>query len=225
MRKADLLPSNSADRVRSAIIKALQVYISKFACGEYSADLEAPFQFDYAYILREILELNKLFSDERFVVSLEDNIPIDGHNDEVDIIITYSKGRKIEKHLIELKYKKASAGSPASSAIPCYEDMYDMNRHRLLNPDLIKSTWFIFLTPNKQFVERPKSSQTGLHTKMCLYDGYTIKADKIYIADNADGLKRMANYPRGFTFDKDRTIEYQSFKRKGISFWYLIIEM
>ena len=225
MKNAVLLPTNSVERVKRAIVRALEIYISKFACGEYSANIEAPFQFDYGYILRDLLELSKLYSDERFVVSLEDNVPIDRRRDEVDIVITYTKGRIIEKHLIELKYKKASAGSPASSVIPCYEDMYDMHKHRTSNPSEIKSTWFIFLTPNKQFVEKPKESQTGLHTKMCLYDGYTIEAGKTYIADNADGLKRMAKYPNGFVFEEDKKIEYHSFKRGTVDYWYLIMEM
>lgn len=142
MGKLELTTLNVDDRVDDAIRESMVIYCNKLANNNISVGLEATFQHELALILRDVLNLKTLTSSERFSLTLEQNIPVGGKKNYVDIVIHYDEnGKDRADYLIELKFKKESDSVPDLGTLETYFDFYNLDRlcNTSLNPGNIKN--------------------------------------------------------------------------------------
>ncbi len=96
--------------IDKTIEDSMIIYTNKLSCESLEVGLEAAFQFNLGVILKDILELNRFYEDEKIKVLFERNMPIilnkNITNNYIDIVIEYSKNKIIEQYLLELKFKK-----------------------------------------------------------------------------------------------------------------------
>ena len=125
MENIKLSTINVDDRVREAINESMLIYCNKLARGKISVGLEATFQHELALILKDVLEQKTLTNNERFSLTLEQNMPINGRNNYVDIVIHYDFNSTRTEYLIELKFKKITDSAPDLGVVETYFDLYN----------------------------------------------------------------------------------------------------
>lgn len=101
------------ERIKWCVDFSWEICLKKIEMGEIKVDQEASLQLQYAYVLKQVLELAKFSPDERFDVELEKSFMIattekDSRKIIADVVINYNQK---PKHIIELKYHKTFATS------------------------------------------------------------------------------------------------------------------
>lgn len=98
MKEVEKLIVDEDIRVREAVSQAMLLYLNKLDTQFYNVGLENSFQFYFAIELQNYLDTHTLQIGERFIVLLEQNMPINGNHDYVDIVIKYKNG-ETEKNI------------------------------------------------------------------------------------------------------------------------------
>lgn len=227
MEKLELTTLNVDDRVDDAIRESMVIYCNKLANNNISVGLEATFQHELALILRDVLNLKTLTSSERFSITLEQNIPVGGKKNYVDIVIHYDEnGKSRADYLIELKFKKESDSAPDLGTLETYFDFYNLDRlcNTSLNPGNIKRAYEIFLTDLKTYHNQPRS---GTRDELPMHDGAKVaKKQKYMVTGETAKTNVQKQYGQtfgGFSFTKNFDIEYNEFEVRGNKFWYFIV--
>lgn len=227
MGKLELTTLNVDDRVDDAIRESMVIYCNKLANNNISVGLEATFQHELALILRDVLNLKTLTSSERFSLTLEQNIPVGGKKNYVDIVIHYDEnGKDRDDYLIELKFKKESDSAPDLGTLETYFDFYNLDRlcNTSLNPGNIKRAYEIFLTDLKTYHNHPRS---GTRVELPMWDRKQIIGGQKYMVSGATAKKKIreeyGDSFGGFSFTKSFDIEYNEFEVRGNKFWYFIV--
>ena len=223
---ATIIDLNVDKRVDAAINRSMDIYINKLASGFLEIGLENTFQMSLADIISRELDQNTYFDNERFLVKFEKNIPINGNNDYVDIVIEYKRDKETKLYLIELKFKKVSDSSPSIGNCESYIDIYNLDSHRK-NTANVCHCYYIFLTNLKTYLSKAKK---GTRAKIPMYDGYTIKANIQYNVTGNAARKKIAKYPNGFSFSADYLIQYKHMRMPNVNtnekdYWFYIIRM
>lgn len=213
-------------RVEDAVRNAMDIYMNKLSTGFIEIGLEDTFKMHLAHLVSRELDQNTFYDDERFMVKFEKNMPINGNNDYIDIVIEYKRGHLTKLFLIELKFKKVSDSAPDLGNIESYKDIFNLDCHKQINPN-IAGCFFIFLTNYATYLNQ---SSSGTRTQIPMYDGYVIKANRNYNVTGRAALKATLKYPKGFTFSSDYPIEYQHINMPNIStqekdYWFFILKI
>ena len=139
-------------RVEEAINKAMEIYLYKLENNFLEIGLENTFQMSIAEIIKQILELNTFFPNERFRVLFEINKPINGNKDYVDIVIKYERDEEKKEYLIELKFKKIEHSAVDLGNAESYIDIYNLDTHRK-NTQNVRGCYFVFLTDYELYLK------------------------------------------------------------------------
>ena len=223
MKSQKFIPQNPTERVTKMVYDAMDIFANKVAQGFIRFGLEATFQLHLSKILMDLTEIYTLFSDERFEIVLEHNIPYnDVRKNYVDIVIIYTKLNSNETILypIELKCKKVTDMAEDLGVLESYKDMYELDV--LQNEQGIGKGFFIFLTDHKTYTTQ--SVRGDVRKNLLMHDGAKIKAGDYFKSTNKSAQKFFAFLPRGFVFSKDHFIEYTNFKSRDMNYWYFIAE-
>ena len=108
MKKISQMDLTAESRVRIAINQAMEIYMNQLNTGYITIGLENAFQMHLASIIGDLLNIHTFYPEERFIIHFEKNMPINGNDDYVDIVINHQNGMNVEKYLVELKFKKES---------------------------------------------------------------------------------------------------------------------
>ena len=219
MKQEKIIPLDVKSRVDIAINKAMNLYVNKLINNSLELYLEASFQLHYARILKDILNLYTLSSNERFQILLEYKIKSNTDNKAkyVDIVIKYTNDNSLFYYLIELKYKKITDSASDLGNIHSYVDMYNLDK--LAKQRNIDGAYFIFLTNLKTYINEPKK---GVREELPMHDNSKIKANTPYKASGKTASKEMVKFPNGFIFSENHKIEYTNFKINNDDYWYFI---
>lgn len=225
MENIKLSTINVDDRVREAINESMLIYCNKLARGKISVGLEATFQHELALILKDVLEQKTLTNNERFSLTLEQNMPINGRNNYVDIVIHYDFNSTRTEYLIELKFKKITDSAPDLGVVETYFDLYNLDL--LHNTGNIKNCYVIFLTDLKTYSNAPKG--TGTRFELPMHDGAKIQGGSNYMPLGKTArnkiIKQFGSSFAGFKFTKDMVFNYCHFNVKQSDYWFFIEEI
>lgn len=226
MDNATIINLDVDTRVDAAINRSMDIYMNKLASGFLEIGLENTFQMSLADIISKELDLNTYYDDERFMVKFEKNMPINGNNDYVDIVIEYKRDKETKLYLIELKFKKVSDSAPDLGNCESYIDIYNLDSHKN-NTANVCGCYYIFLTNYKTYLSESKK---GTRAEIPMHDGYTIKANKRYNVTGNAARKKIEKYPYGFLFSADYSIQYKHMEMPNVNtiekdYWFYIIRM
>ena len=229
MKQLQLTTLNVDKRISNAINESMRIYCNKLVNGKIPIGLEATFQHELALILTGILESMTLISNEHFSLTLEENIPINGNNNYVDIVIHYDFNGTRTDYLIELKFKKITDKAPDRGTIETFFDIYNLDKlhNTQLNPGHIKNSYVIFLTDLQTYKNNPQ--QKGTRYELPMFDGAHLLSGHNYMVSQNCAKKLVSKQfgPKfkGFTFTKNLDIEYNHFLVSQNDFWYFILEI
>ena len=225
MKDIKILSSGVKQRVDAAIERAFECYVYKVAHGYYEPTVEIPMQLFVMKMIEEQLNETTILKNEKFIIDLERNIPLDTKRDEVDGIIDYYKdGQLKEEYLIEFKYKKEKDGGPNSCNIDAYVDVYELERQLKTNK-YVKGCYFIFMTDDEKYTV-PGSKASANRMVFPLHDTYVIET-RTYEAQTPAAEEQLSKSGySSLTFAKPHKIEYSRFKTTaGKDYWYLILKI
>ena len=114
------------NRVKNIVDVCWDSFSAKVGCGLIAINKEASMQLQFAYILKNSLDLAVYNDDESVELELETAIPVNGRLRECDIVIQMTKG-ETELYLpIEMKcYKEyASSGGKRGASDIFMKDVY-----------------------------------------------------------------------------------------------------
>lgn len=221
MKTGTIIDFDVDKRIKKAVLESLDIYLNKLRSGFLETGLEDAFKMQLANIINTQLAQHTYFMDERFVVLFEKNMPINGNNDYIDIVIKYQKGTENRYHFIELKYKKISDSAPDLGVINSYIDMFNLDSHKKNTKD-VHGCYFIFLTDLKTYLNKPNK---GTRVQLPMHDGAKIKNNVNYNVTGKSAKKEAKKYPNGFVFSNDHEIEYNQLNLDGRTLWYFFEEM
>ncbi len=150
----------------------MDIYINKLKTEFIDIGLEDTFKMHLANIIGRELEQRTFYKDERFVVELEKNMPINGNRDYIDIVIEYRRGTIQKLYLLELKFKKITDSAPDLGTIRSYVDIYNLDCHHA-NASNVCGYYFIFMTDLQTYA---KQSNRGTRNQLPMHDGAVIAA-------------------------------------------------
>jgi hypothetical protein len=119
---------NPIDKLDVVVNKSWEILISKFLYGRFELAKEAPFQHQFANVLRSVGELYCFSRTEMFLVDLETKEKnVFGKTKFVDITICFIENGKVTSSAaIELKFKKKSQGADDFARIDSYIDIVSL---------------------------------------------------------------------------------------------------
>ncbi|MFH6965839.1 hypothetical protein [Flavobacterium sp. FlaQc-28] len=101
-------------------------FSAKIGCGLIEINKEASMQLNFAYLLKNTIDLAIHHEDEKIIIELETTIPINGKTKECDIVIKIEKADNIFYLPIEMKcYKEfASSGGKRGALDIFFKDVH-----------------------------------------------------------------------------------------------------
>jgi hypothetical protein len=114
------------ERVNDIIKICWESFSAKIGCGLVEINKEASMQLNFAYLLKNTIDLAIHNEDEKITIELETTIPIKGRTKECDVVIKIEKGDTTNYLPIEMKcYKeKASSGGNRGALDIFFKDVY-----------------------------------------------------------------------------------------------------
>ena len=220
MHQEKILDIKPERRIKEALREATRIYASRISKGYYQPGLEDTFKMQLGSILAEELELMTFLTGERFLVLFEENMPINGADDYVDIVVSYkTKDVGEKRYLIELKFKKKKQFAQDFGVIDSYQDIWSLEQQRSSAPVL--GCAFIFLT---DYVAYTKEATTGTRKELPMHEGALIKANKQYKVTGKAAMKKTEKRGHVFSFERDYRIHYRHFRTDGgQEYWYYVL--
>jgi hypothetical protein len=113
-------------RVNDIIEICWESFSAKIGCGLIEINKEASMQLNFAYLLKNTIDLVIHNEDEKITIELETTIPINGRTRECDVVIKIEKEDKILYLPIEMKcYKEfASSGGKRGALDIFFKDVF-----------------------------------------------------------------------------------------------------
>lgn len=117
---------NLVKRVNAIIEVCWESFSAKIGCGLIDINKEASMQLNFAYLLKNTIDLVIHHEDEKIIIELETTIPINGRIKECDIVIKIEKADTICYLPIEIKcYKEfASSGGKRGALDIFFKDVH-----------------------------------------------------------------------------------------------------
>lgn len=113
-------------RVNDIIEICWESFSAKIGCGLIEINKEASMQLNFAYLLKNTIDLAIHNEDEKITIELETTIPINNRTRECDIVVKIEKDDKFLKLPIEMKCyrEKASSGGNRGALDIFVKDVY-----------------------------------------------------------------------------------------------------
>lgn len=113
-------------RVNDIIEICWESFSAKIGCGLIEINKEASMQLNFAYLLKNTIDLAIHNEDEKITIELETTIPVNGRTKECDIVIKIEKGHTFFYLPIEVKcYKEfASSGGKRGALDIFFKDVF-----------------------------------------------------------------------------------------------------
>jgi hypothetical protein len=117
---------NFENRIRKIIDFCWDSFSAKVGGGLIDVNKEASMQLNFAYLLKNTVDLALHHDDELIEIELETGIPINKRMRECDIVVKISKGEDVCFLPIEMKCYKylASSGGKRGAVDIFYKDVY-----------------------------------------------------------------------------------------------------
>lgn len=113
-------------RINDIIEICWESFSAKIGCGLIKINKEASMQLNFAYLLKNTIDLAIHHEDEKITIELETTIPVNGKTKECDIVIKIEKADSILYLPIEMKcYKEyASSGGKRGALDVFFKDVH-----------------------------------------------------------------------------------------------------
>ena len=131
------------NRIRTIINICWESFSAKVGGGLISVNKEASMQLQFAYLLKNTIDLALHHADEQVLIELETGIRVNGRMRECDIVVEITKGESTCYLPIELKcYKYLAASRGKRGAVDIFfKDVYadiELLEAYALNPNYIE---------------------------------------------------------------------------------------
>ena len=137
MKEVQLISNDYPSRMKEILDESWKIFKSQFVHKRNDIDKEAPFQLQFASIIKNVGELYTIRPDEQFYVNREtkfEDIKNDGRPKIVDITMGFKKFEKYSENsdlykvtdykcAIELKFKTKAQGAQNIGRINVYQDL------------------------------------------------------------------------------------------------------
>lgn len=202
---------NPIDKLDEVVIKSWEILISKFLCGRFDLTKEAPFQHQFANVLRSVGELYCFSRTEMFLVDLETKEPnVFGKTKFVDITICFLENGKVTSSAaLELKFKKKSQGADDFARIDSYIDIASLEEMKNRSYD---KSYFYMITDDPIYNKKSREGTTGEIFSM--RDDYSPKANEVISNPKCKGRSDVE-----IVFSNVHTFKWK--KKKDWNFLYL----
>lgn len=113
-------------RVNDIIEICWESFSAKIGCGLIEINKEASMQLNFAYLLKNTVDLAIHHEDEKITIELETTIPINSRSRECDVVVKIEKGDDVFYLPIEMKcYKElASSGGKRGAVDIFFKDVH-----------------------------------------------------------------------------------------------------
>lgn len=169
-------------RVHSIINLCWESFSAKVGCGLVDVNKEASMQLNFAYILKNSIDLIVYHQDEEISIELETGIPVNGRLRECDLVVRIKKGERELDLPIEMKcYRNIASSGKLRGAqdlfkYGVYEDLQLLESYkgenRLLGIQLTMTDTRNFVFPR---VKRGKSWDYDISDGTMIKDGIEIR--------------------------------------------------
>lgn len=152
------------ERVKSIIDICWDSFSAKVGCGLIVINKEASMQMQFAYVLKNTLDLSIYNDDESVELELETAIPVNGSFRECDIVVQITKANSKFYLPIEVKcYKEyASSGGKRGASdvfmMEVYRDL-ELLENYSVNPNYINGMGFIMTNLSRLVFPRHKNGK------------------------------------------------------------------
>ncbi|MCT4582769.1 MAG: hypothetical protein N4A35_15250 [Flavobacteriales bacterium] len=165
------------ERVRNIIDTCWESFSAKVGGGLISVNKEASMQLQFAYLLKNTMELTLHHSDEQVRIELETGVPVAGRMRECDIVLEIEKGDEKCFLPIEMKYYRefASSGGKRGASDIFMKDVHvdiELIESYQMNPFFISGIVLV-MTDLKRLVY--PTSKTGKKWDYDISNGTSIK--------------------------------------------------
>ncbi|MCF6168001.1 hypothetical protein [Lutibacter sp.] len=203
------------NRVNETINLCWDSFCAKVGGGLINVNKEASMQLNFAYILKNSIDLVIYEQDEEVSIELETGIPINGKLRECDIVVKIEKGKEILYLPIEMKCHKylASSGKPRGAQdlfkFGVYEDLELLESYvdktRLLGIQLTMTNSRNFVFPKRK---------NGKSWDYDISDGIEIK-NGIELNTPIGGNPISLKLTNSYTFKWNQVNEFYFLKLQG----------
>ena len=117
---------NLVKRVNDIIEICWESFSAKIGCGLIETNKEASMQLNFAYLVKNTIDLAIHNEDEKITIELETTILVNGRSRECDVVVKIEKGDNIFYLPIEMKcYKElASSGGKRGALDIFFKDVF-----------------------------------------------------------------------------------------------------
>ena len=182
MKEVQLISNNYASRMKEILDESWKIFKSQFVYKRNDIDKEAPFQLQFASIIKSVGELYSIKPGEQFFVGMEtkcEGIKEDGKPKYVDITCGFRTGSKSEfSCAIELKFKTRQQSAQDIGRINVYQDLESLEK--VCRKGGYDSGKFYMITDSRMYTALGKGEVAD---QFMIYDGYTTQGNTTHIHD------------------------------------------
>ena len=185
MKEVQLIATNYVSRMKEILDEAWKIFKAQFIYKRNDIDKEAPFQLQFASIIKNVGELYSIKPGEQFFVGMEtkcEDIKEDGKPKYVDITCGFRSGNEPEfSCAIELKFKTRQQSAQDIGRINVYQDLEALEQVcRKGGYDIGK---FYMITDSRVYTVMGKGEVAD---QFMIYDGYLTDGNTIHIHDEPE---------------------------------------
>lgn len=182
MKEVQLIKNDHASRMKEILDESWKIFKSQFVYKRNDIDKEAPFQLQFASIIKSVGELYSIKPGEQFFVGMEtkcEGIKEDGKPKYVDITCGFRTGSKSEfSCAIELKFKTRQQSAQDIGRINVYQDLESLEK--VCRKGGYDSGKFYMITDSRMYTALGKGEVAD---QFMIYDGYTTQGNTTHIHD------------------------------------------
>ena len=131
---------NLVKRINNIIEICWESFSAKVGCGLIEINKEASMQLNFAYLLKNTIDLAIHNEDEKITIELETSILVNGGTKECDIVIKISKEDEVTYIPIELKcYKQFQVNGIPTAGYTKFRDYVHDDLHLLEQYSLLEN--------------------------------------------------------------------------------------
>lgn len=197
MKEVQLISNDYPSRMKEILDESWKIFKSQFVHKRNDIDKEAPFQLQFASIIKNVGELYTIRPDEQFYVNREtkfEDIKNDGRPKIVDITMGFKKFEKYSENsdlykvtdykcAIELKFKTKAQGAQNIGRINVYQDLESLE-HVCRNYGCSFGKFYM-ITDDVLYTKVPK--ETSYVSAFNTSDGYETNGGTVHKYDGKGG--------------------------------------
>lgn len=222
MKEVQLIATNYASRMKEILDEAWKIFKAQFIYRRNDIDKEAPFQLQFASIIKSVGELYSIKPGEQFFVGMEtkcEGIKEDGKPKYVDITCGFRTGSKSEfSCAIELKFKTRQQSAQDIGRINVYQDLESLEK--VCRKGGYDSGKFYMITDSRMYTALGKGEVAD---QFMIYDGYTTQGNTTHIHDEPKWKNNKyckVELKNQYRFEWEHSERYEG--DNNVSNWYFL---